>query len=210
VARAGGGAQLFWRPPAPGGARGEPEPRFALGIPVAAGEYELVLAHTVAPDFGRFRVRVAGDAVAEVDGYHTGVEHREVSLGRRRLAAGTLEIGIEVIGKHDASTGYIVGLDRLVLRQVAAEADAGAATGARRESRLRPATAQAPAPAPEATSRCRPSIPAWRARTCTCACARATPRARRSAGPRTRSSSSSARPASWPSPGPARTARACA
>jgi hypothetical protein len=144
----GGGAQLFWRPPEPGGARAESEPRLTLDISVAAaGEYEVVLAYTVAPDFGRFRVLVSGEIAAEVDGYHPDVQHREVSVGRHAVSAGTLEIGIEVVGRNDASTGYIVGLDRLVLQPVTAPADPDATPGARRQPRLRPATAPTAPPA---------------------------------------------------------------
>lgn len=108
----GGDAQLFWRPPGPNSSMAlqfdAPEP----------GEYELTLFYTVAPDFGDFSVRVRGAASAQVRGYEPSVALRSVFLGRHTLDASSNQLVFDVSGKSSASSGYILGLDRLELSRV--------------------------------------------------------------------------------------------
>ncbi len=113
----GAGAQLFWRPPAPvdGPVRNWPELRAALEVP-AAGSYEILVHHTVAADYGRFRVSLGDEPVAEVNGYAPDVALRSVSLGTRTLAAAGHQMVFTVFGKDASSSGYLVGLDRVELR----------------------------------------------------------------------------------------------
>ncbi len=106
----GGDAQLFWSAPAPAG----DGPRLTVAFAVErAGSYELVLFHTVAPDYGRFTVLLDGRPSSDVDGYGPVVALSRSVLGRHQLAAGRHELAVRVTGKAAASTGYLVGLDRL-------------------------------------------------------------------------------------------------
>ena len=73
---------------------------------------------TKAPDYARVRVRVGGQFLDPVlDLYAPQVEpSRPIKLGIVRLQAGDNPVTFEVMGKSDASTGYIVGIDALVLQ----------------------------------------------------------------------------------------------
>lgn len=118
----GDDAQLFWRPPTPveEPIRNYPHLSMLVRVP-AGGTYDLVLHHTVAPDYGDFTVLVAGKRAADVRGFGPAVALRQQSLGRRDLD-GETQVVFTVFGKHEASTGYVVGLDRLELRPVGGEA----------------------------------------------------------------------------------------
>jgi hypothetical protein len=137
------GAQLFWRAPAPVDApiRNWPHLDFSFSVPTD-GTYEIVLRHTVAPDFATFRVFLDGQPVADVEGYAPGVAPRARSLGSRLLKAGGHAIVITVFAKSPAAKGYAVGLDRLDLQPAAAttapqRADPRTATGDREPDRTR-------------------------------------------------------------------------
>lgn len=113
-----GGAQLLWAPPMIGfppqldTAKSKIEWPFQL----AKGSlYRVTLAHTVAADYGRFRVLLDDVKVAELDGFAPQVGWREKSLGHVTLGAGEHRLGLEVLGKNPASSGYLVGIDRLEL-----------------------------------------------------------------------------------------------
>ena len=110
----GNDAQLFWRPPAPvqEPIRSYPHLSLLFDVPLA-GDYDLTLQHTLAPDYGQFTVLVAGRKAADVDGYGPAVQVARRALGRSRLTAGANSIVFTVFGKAAAATGYIVGLDRL-------------------------------------------------------------------------------------------------
>ena len=118
-----GNAQLFWAAPPPVDApiRNWPHVSFSFIAPVD-GVYDLVLRHTVAPDFGQFRVFIDGAPAGDVDGYATAVAPRTRQLGTHTLKAGSHPIVITVFSKSAASKGYAVGLDRLDLRPNAADA----------------------------------------------------------------------------------------
>ena len=116
----GNDAQLFWRPPAPVEEPMRNYPHLSLLVDVpAAAEYELTLHYTQAPDYGKFTVFVAGAKTADVDGYGDRVQTARRSLGKHRLDAGSTQLTFTIFGKNSASTGYIVGLDRLELQTAA-------------------------------------------------------------------------------------------
>ncbi len=115
----GGGAQLFWRPPAPVDEplRNWPHLTTSLSAP-AAGEYSIVLYYTVAPDFGTFRVFLNGEPVKDVNGFAPAVGLRKLELAKTPLKAGSQQLVFTVFSKEPAATNYFVGLDRFEVTQV--------------------------------------------------------------------------------------------
>lgn len=110
-------AQLFWGAPAPVDEPIRNWPHLTLLFDVPAGKkYEIILHHTVAPDYGKFRVFLGGQPVADIDGYAPAVAPRTHSLGERTLAAGKHQLVVTVFSKTATSKGHFVGLDRIVLR----------------------------------------------------------------------------------------------
>lgn len=110
-------AQLFWTAPAPVDEPIRNWPHLTLTFDVPAKkQYEVVLHYTVAPDYGKFRVFLGGQPVADIDGYAPAVAPRAHSLGERTLAAGKHQLVVTVFAKTAASKGYFVGLDRIELR----------------------------------------------------------------------------------------------
>jgi hypothetical protein len=140
------GGQLFWRAPAPADTpiRNWPNLRLPFAVP-STGSYDIILHHTAAPDFARFRVFLDGQALADVDGYAATVSPRTQALGRRAVPQGSHELAITVIGRAAASTGFAVGLDRLELRPVDGAPGPRADMGSpRRPSAPRPESPVAP------------------------------------------------------------------
>jgi hypothetical protein len=123
----GGGAHLFWRPPAPVDTpiRNWPHLTIWLNAP-AAGEYTLVLYYTAAPDYGTFRVFLNGTPVKDISGFAPAVGLRKIELVRSTLKAGPQQLVFTVFSKEPASTNFLVGLDRFELRQVHAAAETAA------------------------------------------------------------------------------------
>ncbi|TAK52767.1 MAG: hypothetical protein EPO25_12655 [Gammaproteobacteria bacterium] len=116
-----GGAQLFWRPPAPVDQPIRNWPSLTLPLEVPDdGLYSLALDFTTAPDYGNVRVFLRGNAVADFPAYGTGVGRREVVLGRHQLKAGSNQLILAVFGKQEASSNFFVGLDRITARPVTA------------------------------------------------------------------------------------------
>lgn len=138
----GGGAQLLWSPPAPVDQPVRNWPHLTVSVEVPARErYELLLFHTVAPDYGRVRVFVDGSPRADFDGHAPQVARRQVALGALQLSAGMHQLVFTLFAKADASNGFLVGLDRLELRSAGGEAQPGAGASAQetgRSSALRP------------------------------------------------------------------------
>lgn len=104
-----GDAQLLWG----GGA-----PRATLTMTVdapAAGEYALEIYTTRAPDYGDVQVSVNGQAVNSIlSGYTPSVVAPIPRQGGRfALRAGPNTVSFLIVGKQAASTGYLVGIDRL-------------------------------------------------------------------------------------------------
>lgn len=111
-----GDAQLFWRPPAPVDEPIRNWPNLRLRFEAKAGQtYELTLVHTVAPDYGKFRVFLDGGIVGDVDSFAPQVDVRQRSLGQRALATGFHEMILTVFARNPASQGWNVGVDALRL-----------------------------------------------------------------------------------------------
>ena len=112
----GANAQLFWRPPPPveGPIRNYPHVRFSIDV-AEAGTYGVTLVHTQAPDYGNARVFVRGTPRRDLAGYAPTVRTARVALGDIPLDAGVNEVVVTVLGKDAASTGFVVGLDRIEL-----------------------------------------------------------------------------------------------
>ncbi len=117
----GGGAQLFWRPPAPVDKpiRNWPHLTTSLSAP-ADGEYSIVLYYTVAPDFGNFRVFLNGEPVKDVNGFAPAVGLRKLELAKTHLKAGSQQLVFTVFSKEPSAANYFVGLDRFEVRRVQA------------------------------------------------------------------------------------------
>jgi hypothetical protein len=104
-------AQLWWRPAKPGARL-----TLTLNAPESK-EYELAGYFTRAPDYGDVRPTVNGQPLATVGGYSPDVAPSgPVSFGRVPMKAGANEIILEVVGKNEQSTGYLVGIDGFVLK----------------------------------------------------------------------------------------------
>jgi hypothetical protein len=113
----GGGAQLLWHPPAPVDQpiRNWPNLTAYLTVPTA-DRYEVTVFLTGAPDYGKVRLFVDGSARYDYDGYAPAVVRRDVRIGALTLAAGSHQLVFTVFGKAAASSGFLVGLDRVELR----------------------------------------------------------------------------------------------
>lgn len=112
----GGGAQLFWRAPAPVNEPIRNWPNLRLRFEVEVEQpYELTLLHTVAPDYGKFRVFLDGKIVADVDGWAPQVDVRERALGEQVLAVRSHEMILTVFDRNPSSQGWYVGVDALRL-----------------------------------------------------------------------------------------------
>ena len=106
-------SHLWLRPAGPGN-------WIELAVPVAeAGEYQVLAYLTKAIDYGIVQLSVNGVKAGEpFDGFHDGVvPSGAVDLGRHQLAAGQAILRLEVAGKHEQATGYMAGLDCVVLKK---------------------------------------------------------------------------------------------
>jgi len=110
----GQGSQLFWHVPAPVDTLMRSGPSLTLPLQVAAdGSYDTTLYFTAAPDFGNVRVFIAGKEAGNYVGYATGVSLRPFPLGQQILTSGSNQLVLTVFGKEQASTNYLVGIDRI-------------------------------------------------------------------------------------------------
>jgi hypothetical protein len=108
-----GGQQLWWQPTAIGA-------RLTLHIPATtAGTYALTGYFTRAKDYGKFQVKLGAINVGAEQNFYGPdvVPTGAVALGTVTLAAGDNPLVVEVTGKDAASTGFLFGLDALVLSQ---------------------------------------------------------------------------------------------
>lgn len=113
----GGGAQLFWRPPPPVDTPIRNWPSLTLPLEVAqAGNYEVTLFLTGAPDYGRVRVFLRGKPVGDYAGHAPGVSLRSIELGQQKLDAGSNQLVLVVFGREQASSNHFVGLDRIAVK----------------------------------------------------------------------------------------------
>jgi hypothetical protein len=107
------GEQLFWSVARPGA-----QLRLAFKTP-AQGRYQVFLAFTRAPDYGMVRASFDGAPPVSFNGYARTVSRDRAMLGMLDLAAAIHELLVEVPRKDGNSTGFYVGLDRIVLEPVA-------------------------------------------------------------------------------------------
>lgn len=106
-----GAGQLFWT----GGSVGAVLD-LLIDVPVAA-TYALEIYPTRAPDYGQFKVQVAGKyAVGVVDAYTPHVRQPGPrQIGKFSLQKGVNQISLMISGKNAQSSGYYVGIDRIRL-----------------------------------------------------------------------------------------------
>ncbi len=106
--------QLWWLPTKVGA-----KLTLTLTVP-EAGEYDLIGYFTRAKDYGDVRIRInSGDLLpATVKGYDSEVRPTgPLTLGRVSLKQGANVVELEIVGKDEKSTGYLVGLDGFVLKK---------------------------------------------------------------------------------------------
>jgi hypothetical protein len=108
-----GDSHLWFRPAGPGAA-------VTLELPVAAaGRYRLAVWLTKAVDYGQVQVSIDGQTVGgPVDGFNDGViPTGRLDVGEVELAEGAHRLTFTVVGKNPRSTGYMVGVDAVVLER---------------------------------------------------------------------------------------------
>jgi hypothetical protein len=112
-----GGAQLVFVNTAPAKSFSE-----TITAPVA-GNYDLGVMMTKAPDYGQVEFTLDGQSVGPastnpVDGYNRTVTTSYQPLGGASLAAGSHTLTVTVVGTNTASTGnrYMAGLDAIYVR----------------------------------------------------------------------------------------------
>lgn len=118
----GGGAQLFWS----GGGAGA-----VLDATInanKAGIYNVYLHLTKAPDFGAVKTQVRGllpywKTGKSMDGWSPSVEppfggYGDLVTENFRLAQGDNHLSLMITGKNEESSGYLIGIDCIVLDYV--------------------------------------------------------------------------------------------
>ncbi len=118
-----GEGQLWFRPTQPGAF-------VTVEVNVKqAGPYHLYGCFTMANDYGILQLLVDGQPVGKpFDGYSPTVVRSElVDFGEIELAQGPHQFRLQVAGKNQASTSYMVGLDCLLVRSLLPREPAGAA-----------------------------------------------------------------------------------
>ncbi|UCH35991.1 MAG: heparinase II/III family protein [Armatimonadota bacterium] len=109
-----------------------------LHLPVPANATYRIVGHFLkSPAYGDWQMCIDGAEVgAAYCGYAPDVlTHQEWDLGTLRLAKGSHEFAFRVTGKHELSSGYLVGVDDIELRPVE-DAEPTQASGATRFRRL--------------------------------------------------------------------------
>jgi uncharacterized Zn-binding protein involved in type VI secretion len=111
----GGNSQLLWS----GGAVGAV---LDLNVDIPeAGNYAVDLYFTRAPDYANLQVEVNGKPSAvPLNGFSTKVAPAgPVKVGTFALQPGVRQVSFMIVGHAPKSTGYLVGIDRIVLSKVA-------------------------------------------------------------------------------------------
>lgn len=96
------------------------------------GEFELDLQPFRAASYGRYRVSIDTDEIAEVEFYGSGGVNPFETLGSVQLTAGRHEITFLGLGKHEESSNYKMGVVQFALLDEAAQEErdnAGEPTG---------------------------------------------------------------------------------
>jgi len=107
-----GNAQLFWHSGAPGAALD-----LLIDVP-SDGAWVVQIALTQAPDYGQLAFEVdQHPASPAFDGYATGVAGPvTVDLGTFAMQKGPRRVSLKITGRNPASTGLLVGVDRVTLQ----------------------------------------------------------------------------------------------
>ncbi len=107
-----GEGQLWWHGAGEGAT-------LTLQLPVrAAGTFDVVGFFTKAPDYGICQLWLGDRQLgSDLDAYATSVVPTgAVNLGRVTLSAGSVPLTVKITGKAAASSGYLFGLDALILK----------------------------------------------------------------------------------------------
>jgi hypothetical protein len=108
-------AHRWWRD-------GEPGDALVLALPVtAAGRYRVTAGFVMADDFGQVQLVLGGRRLgAPFDGYAPQVRPSgPIELGIVELAAGEIDLRLELVGRHAAAKpGHMVGLDYVRLARL--------------------------------------------------------------------------------------------
>jgi hypothetical protein len=85
------------------------------------GSYRVTLALTKGPDYGLIQAEVGGKASGvKFDGFSPRVTRDEsVDLGVFPLEPGARNVSLMIIGRNSQSKGYLVGIDRILLKPAA-------------------------------------------------------------------------------------------
>ena len=90
------------------------------------GEYDIILHSTKARDYGTVAYFLDGKKVSEFDGYDTKVtDSGPIFLGRHRISEEKLKFDVRLVGRNAFSSGYMFGLDCIVLNEVGILDDGG-------------------------------------------------------------------------------------
>jgi hypothetical protein len=105
-------AHLWW-------IHAKPGDKLELALPVTrAGNYNLAMQLTKAPDYGIVQLYIDGEKLGEaIDLYHPSVIPTEIlPMGAHQLSAGQHKLGVEIIGANQkAGKNYMFGLDYVKL-----------------------------------------------------------------------------------------------
>lgn len=91
--------------------------RTAFRIPITrTAKYEILLMHTVAPDYGRYKVSIDGHQVATLDGYFPLLGRRVLSIGKYDLGKSMQTLVFQSDGYATSLDKAYLGLDQIILR----------------------------------------------------------------------------------------------
>ena len=83
-----------------------------------SGAYHLILAYTLAHDYGIFTQSIDGQTISTpTDGYSSILTLGYRDCGPVQLNAGTHALTLTVIGKNSSAISYGMGLDRIILTE---------------------------------------------------------------------------------------------
>jgi gamma-glutamyl hercynylcysteine S-oxide synthase len=89
-----------------------------------SGAYHLILAYTLAHDYGIFTQSIDGQTISTpTDGYSSILTLGYRDCGPVQLNAGTHALTLTVIGKNSSAISYGMGLDRIILTEPQTTAD---------------------------------------------------------------------------------------
>jgi len=98
----------------------KPGDEITLEVPVQEEDRYFVKAYlTQGPEYGKVRAIYAGQPMGtDVDGYSTETLPRAVDLGKLSLTKGMQRLTFRLVGKNEKSSGYALGIDKILLMPV--------------------------------------------------------------------------------------------